>query len=134
MTQHAEPTRFLNVDLELIDSSDVDLDPLLEHLANATFTLRDSVEEGKRTVWLELNHGPEDVDDAITRFADLVESLPSDIRMRWNQCHDRCLNIGIQGGSAPHASAFRIATKSLAKAAAISTRMEITVYAPPTPM
>jgi hypothetical protein len=131
MTHNAEPTRFLNVDLELIGTPDIDLNPLLEHLAAATFTLRDSVEEGKRTVWLELNHGPQDLDEAIARFADLVESLPSDIRTHWDKCHDRCLNIGIQAGPVPHASAFRIASTSLAKAAAISARMEVTVYAPP---
>jgi len=49
MTHYAEPTRLLNVDLELIVTPDGDLDPLLEHLAPATFTLRDSIEEGKRT-------------------------------------------------------------------------------------
>ena len=129
MMLEADATRFLNVDLELIGTADADLDALLEHLAAATTTLRDSVEEGKRTVWLELSQEPDDVDYAVVRFAELVESLPSEHRLRWDQCHDRCLNIGIQGGSVPHASSFRIATTSLAKAARVAARIEITVYA-----
>ena len=119
-------TRFLNVDLELVAT--FDLAPLLEYFNPATFTLRDSVDEGRRTVWMELYAGPKDPDDAILRYAMLVESLPSDIRRLWDECEGRCLNVGIQSGLAPHASAFRISTAAIAKLVAITVRLEITVY------
>ena len=122
----SETTRFLNVDLELVAT--FDLAPLLEYLSQPTFTLRDSVNEGRRTVWMELNADPKDTDDAIRRYAMLVESLPSDIRRLWDECEDRCLNVGIQSGLSPHASAFRISTAALAKLVAIAARLEITVY------
>ncbi len=67
-------------------------------------------------------------DNAILRYAMLVESLPSDIRRLWDECEDRCLNIGIQSGVSPHASAFRISTAAIAKLVAIASRLEITVY------
>lgn len=122
----SEATRFLNVDLELVAT--FDLTPLLEHFNRTTFTLRDSVDDGRRTVWMELDADPKDTDDALLRYAMLVESLPSDIRGLWDECEDRCLNVGIQSGLAPHASAFRISTAALAKLVAIAARLVITVY------
>jgi hypothetical protein len=121
-------TRFLNVDLELVAT--IELDPLLDHLQPATITLRDSVDDERRTVWLELSTDPQDTDDAIRRFAALVESLPGDLRGYWDRCEDRCLNVGIQSGFAPHASAFRISVESIAKLASMAARIEITVYRP----
>ena len=122
----SEPTQFLNVDLELVAT--FDLSPLLEHLNSATFTLCDSVDDGRRTVWMELDPDPKDADDAILRYAMLIESLPGDLRRLWDECEDRCLNVGIQSGVSPHASAFRISTGAIAKLVAIAARVEITVY------
>jgi hypothetical protein len=122
----SEAPRFLNVDLELVAT--FDLAPLLEHFTLTTFTLRDSVDDGRRTVWMELDVDPKDPDDAILRYAMLVESLPSDIRRLWDESEDRCLNVGIQSGLTPHASAFRISTEAIVKLAAIAARLEITVY------
>jgi hypothetical protein len=77
---------------------------------------------------VELDADPKDTDDAIVRYAMLVDSLPSEIRRLWDQCEDRCLNVGIQSGLTPHASAFRISTDAIAKLVAIAARLEITVY------
>jgi hypothetical protein len=77
---------------------------------------------------MELVGDPKDTDDAILRYAMLVESLPSDIRRLWDECEDRCLNVGIQSGLTPHASAFRISSDAIAKLDAIAARLEITVY------
>ncbi len=120
-------TQFLNVDLELVSTND--LGPLLAHLSDATFTLRDSVDGGRRTVWMELARDPPDADGAIRDFTSLVESLPPDLRGSWNTCEDRCLNVGVQAGLAPHASAFRISANAITALAATSTRLEFTVYA-----
>jgi hypothetical protein len=122
----SEATRFLNVDLELVAT--FDLAPLLEYFNPMTFMLHDSVDDRRRTVWMELNADPKDTDDAILRYAMLIESLPIDIRRLWVECEDRCLNVGIQSGLSPHASAFRISTAALAKLVAIAARLDITVY------
>ena len=123
---YLEATKFLNVDLELVAT--IDLTPLLEHLNSKTFTLRDSMDNGQRTVWMELDPDPKDTEDAILRYAALVESLPGDLRRLWDECQDRCLNIGIQTGLSPHARAFGISTAAIAKLVAISSRLKITVY------
>lgn len=126
MLSESDATRFLNVDLELIAT--FDLAPLLECFRPTTFILRDSLDEGRRTVWMELDAGPADIDDAILRYAALIESLPGDARRLWDACEDRCLNVGIQSAPAPYASAFRISPGGIAKLAAIGARVEITVY------
>jgi hypothetical protein len=55
---------------------DARLAALLEYFNSKTFTLRDSLEEGRRTVWMELHVDPKDTDDAIVRYGMVVESLP----------------------------------------------------------
>jgi hypothetical protein len=120
-------TQFLNVDLELVAT--VDLDPLLARLASGTITLRDSVEHGRRTVWLELAEQQQDVEQALLGFARMIESLPDDLRRIWMACDDRCLNIGIQAAHEPHAAAFHIPAPALTRIAGLSARVEITIYA-----
>jgi hypothetical protein len=120
-------TRLLNVDLELVAA--VDLGPLLSHVADATINLRDSGTDGRRTVWLELaDDHPRDADAAVRAFVDLVGAFPPAVRELWNQCEDRCLNIGIQAEVGPHATAFRIESVTAAALAAVSARLEFTVY------
>ena len=120
-------TYFLNVDLELV--SRADLAPLLTELAPATLTLRDSLENGQQTAWLELDGGnPPDADHAVSRFVTLVRALSPDAREIWNACDDRCFNIGIQTGPTPHSMAFRLSAGSIAGIAEVGARLEFTVY------
>ena len=126
MMPDGEQTRFLNVDLELVAT--IELQPLLERLSSDTFALRDSTEDGRRTVWLELAEDPRDAEDALAGFARVIESLPDEARRAWGECEDRCLNIGIQGAPDPHAAAFRISAPTLARISALGARLEITVY------
>jgi hypothetical protein len=121
--------RFWNVDLEVIGT--VDLDPLVEHLAGAAFVLRDTSDDGPRTLWFELEQSgnPElTVDATLGRFIALLSKLSPPLSASWEACDDRCLNIGIQGGLAPHSSGYRVDAETLAGLAAISTRLEITIY------
>ena len=121
------PTHFLNVDLELV--SRADLAPLLTELAPATLTLRDSVENGQQTAWLELDGGnPPDADHAVSRFVTLVRALSPAARKIWNACADRCFNIGVQSGPTPHATAFGLSAGSISGIAEVGARLEFTVY------
>ncbi len=120
-------TRFLNVDLELVSTHDIR--PLLAHWSDETLTLRDSVEAGRCTVWLELARDPPDADNGVRDFASLVEALPRDLRQLWDSCDDRCLNVGVQSADDPDAAAFRISASAIRALAAISARLEFTVYA-----
>jgi hypothetical protein len=120
---------FLNVDLEVVGT--VDLNPLVEHLAGAAFVLRDTSDDGRRTLWFELEQpgDPERTVDATLRcFIALLSTLSPPLTALWEACDDRCLNIGIQRGLAPHSSGYRVDAETLARLAAISTRLEITIY------
>jgi hypothetical protein len=114
------------VDLELV--ADTDLAPLVSHLAASTIALRNSLDDGKRTVWLELEADPADSEEALGRFAALIESLRETLRHLWDRCDDRCFNIGIQAGVTPHASAFEVSPATIARLAALAVRLEMTLY------
>ena len=120
-----EETRFLNVDLELVTRGGVDA--LLAHWGSLVM-LRDSVEDGKRTIWIELEEDQADVDSTLESFLALVESLPASLRRQWDECEDRCFNIGVQAGTTPASVAFRLAPDALRRIAAMQARVEFTVY------
>ena len=119
-------TRFLNVDLELVAT--FDLAPLLEYFNAETFTLRDSVAEGRRTVWMELHPDPKDTNDAILRYSMLVAVAAQRRPATLGRLRGSSLNVGIQSGFAPHITAFPISTTAMAKLVAIAAHLEITVY------
>jgi hypothetical protein len=126
-SQNENPTRLLNVDLELVGTAE--LDPLLQRFSVSACVLRDSNESGRRTVWLELEGESFDANGTLVRFAELVAGLPRDMRALWDRCDDRCLNVGIQAGTTPHDAAFRIEAGTVARLAGIAARLEFTVYA-----
>lgn len=121
-----ECTRFLNLDLDLV--SDRDLSTLLVACSKSVTVLRDSVDDGVHTLWLELRRQPKDVGHAIRGFFALFESLLPSARRLWNGCSDRCLNIGIQAGQEPHAQMFVLSNDSVVRARAMRARFVITVY------
>jgi len=122
----SEGTHFLNVDLELV--TDGVVDPLLDHWSAEVAVLRNSVEAGSRTAWLELNDQYESPERVIVEFLKLIDALPGQLRAVWDACSDRCFNIGIQAGAEPHASAFPISSGTLGRIAAVGARLELTVY------
>ncbi len=127
-------TKTLGTELEVV--ADVDLTPLLEHFQPHVAVVRNSVDDGRHTLWLELVPTEGDVDDAVQRYVRLVESLPVHLRSRWDASIDRSLNTGIQAGWTPHAQAVRLSADSISRAARISIRHQFTVYAahsPPAP-
>ena len=124
----SEQTHFLNVDLELITRGEIS--PLLAQWSTKVAVLRDSMEDGQRTIWLELNGQPGEVEHAVLGFLDLVGKLPDPVRELWNGCDDRCFNVGIQAGSTPHDATFTISPRTLGRIAAVMARVAFTVYAP----
>jgi hypothetical protein len=122
----SEGTHFLNVDLELVTTGV--LEPLLDHWSAEVAVLRNSVEEESRTAWLELNDQHESPERVMVAFLNLIDALPGQLRTVWHACSDRCFNIGIQAGAEPHSSAFPISSGTLGRIAAVSSRLELTVY------
>lgn len=121
----SEATRFLNVDLELVTRREVDA--LLAHWG-ALVMLRDSTENGKRTIWIELEEDHRGVEPTLDGFLSLLESLPVPLQTLWDDCDDRCFNVGVQAGVLPHAAAFFIASSTLRRIADVNAHIEFTVY------
>lgn len=120
-------TRRLGTELEVVSESD--LTPLLKHLEPWVAVLRNSVDDGRHTLWLELAPTEADLDDAVQRYVAMLEALPVDLRTLWNTSADRCLNTGIQAGWTPHAYPIRLSAESISQAARIGVRHQFTVYA-----
>jgi hypothetical protein len=92
--------------------------------------VRDSLDEGLHTLWVELNLPAElDLDDTIQRYVDLIESLPSEPRATWNAALDRCLNTGVQAGRRGAPRPLELSVESMARAARVHARHQFTVYA-----
>jgi hypothetical protein len=120
-------TSLLGTELEVV--ADFDLTPLLEELQNEVVVLRNSVDDGRHTLWLELDSGEEDVDDAVRLWTGMIEALPVHLRSLWDTSTDRCLNTGIQAGRHPHAYAVGLSAESAAQASRLALRHQFTVYA-----
>ncbi len=124
-------TRTLGTELEIVSNGD--LTPLLEHLESHVAVIRNSIDDGRHTLWLELDPTEGDVDDAVQRYVRLLEDLPAHLREIWDASSDRCLNTGIQAGWTPHAHPVRLSADSISRAARISIRHQFTVYAAHSP-
>ena len=123
-----EATYFLNVDLELVTGGEIG--PLLAEWG-ALVMLRDSVDDGKRTIWIELEEEYIDVDSTLRGFLDLVESLPAPLRKLWDECDDRCFNVGVQAGATPNSVAIGISSNTLRRIAVVDAHAVFTVYGAP---
>ena len=129
MTSHASEdaeTRFLNVDLELVTTAEIDA--LLAEWADLVI-LRDSLDDGIRTIWIELGEPDlKDADSTIKEFLTLVESLSPASRKLWDACRDRCFNVGVQAAAGPHHVVFAIASSVLQRVVDVNARVAFTVY------
>jgi hypothetical protein len=120
-------TSRLGTELEIV--ADFDLTPLLERLQPHVEVLRNSVDDGRHTLWVELEPTESDIDDAVERYVGMIEALSPPLRALWDTSTDRCLNTGVQAGWTPHAFPVRLSAGSIARAARISVRHQFTIYA-----
>lgn len=125
-TMDAE-TALLPTELEIV--APFDLSPFVQHFGARVLILRDSMEDGLRTLWLDLVPARKTLDDAVAQWIAMVEEMPASLRTLWSSCTDRCLNTGIQSGRRPHATYLDIRETTVAGAARISVRLNFSVYA-----
>ena len=123
-----EEARRLGTELELVARSS--LQTLLEHVGGAVNPLRNSVENGVHTLWLELAPSESSIDDAVSRYAAIFDALPPELRAVWDSCTDRCVNVGLQAGFRPHAFPLLASRNAIAELARLPLRLQITLYAP----
>jgi hypothetical protein len=81
---------------------------------------------------LELNERASSLEGALVLWIELIQSLPEAARAIWDQCELRSINIGIQGGTEPHAVCFTIPSETVRQIASLQIEIALTVYAVPT--
>ena len=118
----------LGAEIELVASSD--LNPLFRHIGGAVNPLRNSVEGEIHTLWLELTPSEISLDEAVSRYAAIFDSLPDELRAVWASCIDRCINVGLQAGFRPHAFPLQVSPSAIAELARLRLRLQITLYSP----
>lgn len=117
----------LGAELELVSRNN--LDSLFKHMGGAVNSLRNSVEGGVSTLWLELAPAETSLDDAVSRYATIFDTLPLELRAVWDSCIDRCVNVGLQSGFRPHAFPLLASPGNIADLARLGLRLQITMYA-----
>jgi hypothetical protein len=122
----SDPTRFLNVDLDI--EGDEDLAPLVAAFEGAAFALHDESGDGTFRATLELLADPGDALAGIRGFIAAVEALPARARAMWDGLGSRRLDVGVQAGDGP---AFRaeLPASMLAELARLELSLAITLYA-----
>lgn len=128
---NCEEAHRLGAELELVGCSSQQT--LLEHMGGAVNPLRNSVENGVHTLWLELAPSENSLDEAISRYAAIFDALPPEFRAVWDSCIDRCVNVGLQAGLRPHAFPLLASHNAIAELARLGLRLQITLYAPDSP-
>ena len=128
MADHAEESTFLAVDLDVF--APFDLSPLVQALGDEVVDLYTGPVEAHFESHLSIASSiPKDADAAIRSFVKLVSALPPAARKLWDEASRRELNIGIQGGTTPHALELRLDATTIASVGRIGAGIGITVYA-----
>jgi hypothetical protein len=125
-----EATSFLNVDLD-VEARD-DLSVLVDALGPSVYDLHTGRVGRKYQTHLELASSPRRTHNAeavVARFVTLLLGLPPRARRLWNSATRRDFNIGIQGGTMPHAFEFALAPDTLQAVAKLGARVVVTIYA-----
>jgi hypothetical protein len=121
---------FLNVDLDV--EAPYDLAPFVEALGERVFDLHTGPLGAGFQTHLELSGEaimPEDAETALQGFVALLTRLAPDAKRLWDGATKRDLNIGIQGGTKPHAFETVLLPETLAAVARLGARVLMTVYA-----
>jgi hypothetical protein len=119
-------THFVNVDMEVWSS--VDLAPLAKAFEPGAYHIsRMALDDGFFTN-LELADQPEEPEDGIRRFIDLVERLPPKMRAVWDAASKRDFSIGVVAGRDPSQLELPIGPEVLEGAARVGARIVFVVY------
>jgi len=121
-----EPTRFLNVDLDIWSLTS--LDSLVEAFGKHVVVLAAGREGRRYGAHFELSIESDNADLLLRRFVKRIDRLPSSARRVWNQARSREFNLGIQAASKPHSFELGLQPETLAAVARVNARIGITVY------
>jgi hypothetical protein len=87
------------------------------------------MDDGRYTLRVALAPHEADLDDVVRRYVQLIESLSPALRALWDDSIDRCFNTGVQAGTTPVAYSVILSAQSIALAARIAVRHQVTIHA-----
>ena len=79
---------------------------------------------------LEIAQDPKNADNAIKKFAALINSLPKPARRLWDSAKRRDFSIGVQAATRSEVVDIALEPETVRAAAALNARVVITTYAP----
>lgn len=115
-------TKFLNVDLDLRGKTGIS--EVLDALGRDVIHLNCETDD---FAWVEISCLLKNIDDVVSEYFKLIDSLPRKARTVWNKLDSRIFNIGIEGGTTKR-SEFRLSEKSISQIQAMGGEIIITVY------
>jgi hypothetical protein len=121
-------TCFLNVDLDL--RSTVDLTELARALEPGALTLACRAVDGGYVASFEIAGHATDAESTIRRLLALVDALPSQARLLWNQT-ERDFSIGLRAGSRESRFELALPPDVVKLVAGIGASLSVTVYVDP---
>lgn len=126
----SEPTRYLNVDLDILAS--VPLDAMIQAMDDEVLVLYVGGTRRKYEAHIELASTRRDAsaDDTILGLTRLVQRLPSHHRRTWDSATSREFNVGIQAGLKPHGFELRLQRRTWDAISGVRGTLVVTVYAP----
>jgi len=140
-TRRKEDFHFINVDLELASSENVQ--PLVKELgenisayycsdideiANLALDLREIKGVDFYNTYNDENEIIGSVDIYISEFCNLLENLSEESRRIWKGCHRKEVDIGFQAGNTPKSFQTQIRTETIKRCGELGATILITVY------
>ncbi len=121
-------TSFLNIDLDLFDVEPLEEfaaawgdDVVVLHHGEWTRGWQLSVEVSAMVVTAEAT---------ARELVRLIDSLPDELRARWDRLQDRVLDLGVSAGLGPQRWSTSLPPSLLQAIGALELRLVVTVYAP----
>ena len=121
--------QYLNVDLDL--ESENDISQIVGAFGEYVIVLHHGKLHNYHHASFETTNEMLTADEAINYFCGLVEALPHDVRVIWDSCHKRVLDIGHESGTSPSNFRSELKPTTLQRVAAIGATIIITIYPVP---
>jgi hypothetical protein len=117
---------YLNTDLEI--ESLHDLSKIVEEFGEDVSVLHHGEIRGYQHASFEIAGSMSGADEVINYFCSLVENLTKDVRMIWDNCCSRILDVGYESGTSPSSFRSEIRASTIKRVAEIGASIVITIY------
>ncbi len=120
--------RFLNVDLEIESSEDLQL--IIDDLGKDVSVLHHGDNgSGFNFVSFEVEpSGERDIDGIISSFCLFIENLSPDARLIWEKSHSKRFDAGFQSGDFPRSYQTEIRADTIERVAKLGASIVVTIY------